>query len=114
MQTTVALQDNELLGFVTYAFLRDEVAEPVGDVIAIAVADGARRTGVGTALLRHALAWLTTHADAINARYLRLAVSDENTSAQALFHAAGFKKSRSKGLYPNGQRCTEMTLILPS
>jgi GNAT superfamily N-acetyltransferase len=59
VHSTLGIEDHSLLGWVTYGVNRDRDATPMdGEVRSIFVHPGAWRTGVGSALLEHALAEL--------------------------------------------------------
>lgn len=100
VRATVAERDGVLIGY-CIAWLLGEEAELAN----LAVAPGARRSGVGAALLDDLLAALDPDDVTV---YLE--VRDSNASAQALYRSRGFTASgRRKGYYA---RPTEDAIVM--
>ena len=69
------------------------------EVLTLAVVPGARRCGVGTALLGAAFAW--AEAEGISAVYLE--VAGDNAAARSLYQRMGFSPvGRRRGYYRSG------------
>lgn len=84
-------------GFALFALAADEA-----EVLTLAVAPGARRRGLGAALLAAAAA----AAAARGARSIHLEVAEDNAAARALYARAGFAETgRRRGYYarPGGR-----------
>jgi GNAT superfamily N-acetyltransferase len=88
----VAERAGEVLGYV-YAGIEPlnwkELRDECGFVHDIVVAERGRRTGVAAALLQHAIGWLR---DRGMPRVI-LWTADQNTAAQKLFSATGFRRT---------------------
>jgi ribosomal-protein-alanine N-acetyltransferase len=90
-----------VVGYVVAWFVADE-----GEIANLAVADAARRCGVGAALLDAALA----EADVRGARTMYLEVRDSNHGARALYASRAFEEvGRRKAYY---RRPVEDAIIL--
>ncbi len=73
----------------------------VGHVVSIAVLEGYRRMGIGSALLREAIGLMLNHYD-VNSIYLEVRVS--NNPAIRLYEKFGFVKARIiRGYYRDGE-----------
>jgi ribosomal-protein-alanine N-acetyltransferase len=68
-------------------FVMVRVADDEAEVLTIAVAPGARRRGVGAALLHEG----ARHARKLGARTMFLEVGESNAAAMALYARAGFR-----------------------
>ncbi|MBM9402317.1 GNAT family N-acetyltransferase [Gluconacetobacter azotocaptans] len=80
-------------------FVIGRVAADEAEILTLAVREGARRQGLGHALL----AWLRTEAASHGARRLFLEVSAGNAAARALYRAAGFAEAgRRRAYYADG------------
>lgn len=100
VRATVVERDGAVVGYCIAWLLGDEA-----ELANLAVAPGARRSGVGAALLDELLAALD--ADGVT---VYLEVRDSNASAQALYRSRGFAASgRRKGYYA---RPTEDAIIM--
>ena len=97
----VAEQDGAIIGYV-YAALEPlswkELRGPAGFIHDIAIADQARRSGIGTALVERAIEWLRERG----APRVILGTAASNQGAQALFRRLGFRETM-----------IEMTMELP-
>jgi ribosomal protein S18 acetylase RimI-like enzyme len=111
VEATIAEDASGPLGLTLVAFLADPDSEGawIQDVLAIAVAERARRRGLGRRLLEAALQRAETAARRWPVRAVRLSVAEDNAPARALFEAAGFAYTgREERLYPRGQRALHM------
>jgi ribosomal protein S18 acetylase RimI-like enzyme len=88
----VAEHDGAIRGYV-YAALEPmswkELRGPAGFIHDIAVAEEARRSGIGTKLMRAAVDWLRAHG----APRVILWTAAPNDAAKALFHRLGFRET---------------------
>jgi len=88
----VAERDGEVVGYV-YAGLEPrswkELREACGFIHDVAVDEHGRRTGVATALIEAAIAWLRDRG----APRVVLWTADPNAAAQALFARLGFRRT---------------------
>jgi len=86
----VAERDRNIVGYV-YAALEPmswkELRGPAGFIHDIAVAEEARRAGVGTKLIQAAVEWLRAHG----APRVMLSTAALNNDARALFQRLGFR-----------------------
>ncbi len=83
------------------------------DLLALAVAPGARRLGIGWALLERTIALAERCAQERGARELRLSVAEDNVAARALFARAGFTAAPDEGsTYENGQTALRLRRTL--
>jgi ribosomal protein S18 acetylase RimI-like enzyme len=104
-------------GFTLLGFYEPGIGQPapyVADLLAIAVARPHQRTGVGTALLEHAihLAGLATRAG--RAVEMRLTVAETNQVGRRFFTSFGFRVlDEDHGFYDGGQRAIRMVRPLP-
>ncbi|MGY3438208.1 MULTISPECIES: ribosomal protein S18-alanine N-acetyltransferase [unclassified Marinovum] len=90
-------------------FVFAQTVPPEAEILTIAVAPEARRTGVARALMADLLAALPT-AKVSN---LFLEVADDNAAARALYHAIGFETAgRRRGYYPRVDAPAADALIL--
>jgi ribosomal-protein-alanine N-acetyltransferase len=116
VNTTLAVVDDEPVGFVMWAFVHggeDDPSHPVADVIGIAVAPRWRRVGIGALLLGNAIQQARAFASAVDARTIALSVAESNAGARALFERHGFAlETDDEARYPNGQRCLRMVTKL--
>jgi [ribosomal protein S18]-alanine N-acetyltransferase len=94
-----------------YAGLRAPLRQPQADIQTIAVAEGARRHGLGRVLMLH----LVSEARSRGAREIFLEVRDDNPSAQALYFSLGFEQIavRPKYYQPDGVDAIIMRLVIP-
>jgi len=80
-------------------FVLVRVAADEAEILTLAVSPGARRRGLGTALVVAAMA----SAAVRGARTMFLEVSERNAPARALYEAAGFRMAgRRRAYYPDG------------
>ena len=95
----IAELEGEAVGF---ALVERPPSQPdIADLVAIAVAPGRRRAGVGRALLRHVIA---SRELLRGASLLVLTVADDNDAAIALFRSEGFGMIPGAfGRYAGGQ-----------
>jgi ribosomal protein S18 acetylase RimI-like enzyme len=88
----VAERDGVIVGYV-YAALEPlswkELRGPAGFVHDIAVAEEARRSGIGTKLMQTAVEWLRARG----APRVLLSTAAPNEAAKALFHRLGFRET---------------------
>ena len=90
-------------------FVFAQSVAPEAEILTIAVAPEARRTGVARALMANLLTDLPT----AGVSDLFLEVADDNTAARALYHAIGFETAgRRRGYYPRGNAPAADALIL--
>jgi ribosomal protein S18 acetylase RimI-like enzyme len=111
VEATIAEDDGRPVGLTLLAFLADPEAAGfwVEDVLAIAVAEGSRRRGLGRLLLDAALARAEEASRRWPVRAVRLSVAEDNAPARALFTSAGFQYTgREESFYPRGQRALHM------
>jgi ribosomal protein S18 acetylase RimI-like enzyme len=111
VEATVAEDEGEAVGLTLVAFVADpeEPGAWVADVLAIAVAAGARRRGLGRRLLGAALLRAAEAARRWPIRAVRLSVAEDNAPARALFEGAGFQYTgHQESCYPRGQRALHM------
>jgi ribosomal-protein-alanine N-acetyltransferase len=95
----IAELEGEAVGFALVEW--PPVQPDIADLVAIAVAPGYRRTGVGRALLRHVIA---SRALLREPSLLVLTVADDNDAAIALFRSEGFGMIPGAiGRYAGGQ-----------
>jgi ribosomal-protein-alanine N-acetyltransferase len=113
--TQIAEEQGEVRGFVMLGFLvpgDSPAALPpavVGEVLAIAVREDARRQGLGTLLLGTAIRAAQALAATVGASGLELSVAEGNLAAQRLFLGNGFRvMGAAAGRYPAGQRVRRM------
>ncbi|MCX7684005.1 MAG: GNAT family N-acetyltransferase [Acetobacteraceae bacterium] len=86
------------------------VAADEAEILTLAVRPGARRRGLGRALLAAAMA----AAAAAGARRMLLEVAEDNAAARALYAAAGFAPvGRRPGYYPGGGDALVLAAALP-
>lgn len=101
VRATVAARDGAVVGYCIAWVLGDE-----GELANLAVAPGARRSGIGAALLDDLLAAVEAGGGAT----LHLEVRDSNAAAQALYRSRGFVASgRRRRYYRNP---TEDALVM--
>lgn len=100
----VACVGDELVG---YAIARRGPRE--GEIISIAVAPGARRTGVGRALMEAAMEYLD------GCQRIQLMVEKGNAGAIALYRSFAFKETGRvvEGYYPSGGDALEFERTRP-
>ena len=111
VEATIAEVEGRPAGLTLLAFLADPDAPGhwVADVLAIAVAPGFRRQGLGKTLLEAALARAQEAARRWPVRGVRLSVAEDNAPARALFTSLGFTYTgREESFYPRGQRALHM------
>jgi ribosomal-protein-alanine N-acetyltransferase len=90
-------------------FILCRVAADEAEIITLAVCPGARRRGVGTALLAAA----RREAAARGATVLHLEVAADNIAAAALYRYGGFRETgRRPGYYPPAQGSTRTDAVL--
>lgn len=85
-EIVVALDGEELAGWIWYGRSLERGAEEIGQIYRVAVAAGARRAGVGRLLVARALSDLSSRG----CTRARTTVEGEDVSAQALFEDAAF------------------------
>lgn len=95
-----------------YAGLRSPLREPQADIQTIAVAEGARRHGLGRVLMLQ----LISEARSRGASEVFLEVRADNPSAQALYLCLGFEQIavRPKYYQPDGIDAIIMRLAIPT
>jgi ribosomal protein S18 acetylase RimI-like enzyme len=107
--TVIALDGELPVGFSMLGYYRPTGGAVVGDVLAIAVAPGARGRGFGARLLARTLALADELAGRLRARELRLSVAEDNGTARRLFAGAGFVEAATEpGRYEGGQRALRL------
>jgi ribosomal protein S18 acetylase RimI-like enzyme len=82
----VATGDGDVLGWAWFASELARGGEQVGTIFRVAVADDARRSGIGGALVAHARAMLTDRGCA----RLRATLAADDEAGRALLASAGF------------------------
>jgi ribosomal protein S18 acetylase RimI-like enzyme len=110
--TFVAEQDGRPIGFAMVGFYRlgEECA---ADLLAIAVAQGEERRGVGRRLLEQALRATRAARGSGRVTEIQLSVAEPNLRARRLFAAAGFVEvPGDHGTYDGGQRAIHMKMDL--
>lgn len=107
----VAVRVDDPADLVAYAGLRSPRGEPQADIQTIAVADRARRRGLGRVLMRS----LIDEARDRGAVELFLEVRADNPGAQALYGMLGFEPIavRPKYYQPDGVDAIVMRLDIP-
>jgi ribosomal protein S18 acetylase RimI-like enzyme len=111
VEATIAEDAAGPAGLTLLAFLADPESPGawVEDVLAIAVADRARRRGLGRRLLEAAVARAVEASRRWPVRAVRLSVAEDNHAARVLFESAGFVYTGREGsFYPRGQRALHM------
>ena len=111
VEATIAQDASGPVGLTLVAFLADPESESgwIEDILAIAVAERARRRGLCRRLLDAALARAAEAAQRWPVRAVRLSVAEDNAPARALFEQAGFEYTgREERFYPRGQRALHM------
>ncbi len=83
----VALDNGAVVGWVWFSIELGRAGEYVGQVFRIAIAQDARRGGVGTALLEHANAVFAER----DVASIRITLSHDDDGARAFFEAAGLR-----------------------
>ena len=100
-------------GFTLLGFYEPSGTTPgayVADLLAIAVARGHQRQGIGTRLLEHAIHLAGVVGDASRVSEIRRTVSETNAVGQRFFSAHGFQvMDQDHGRYDRGQRAIRMT-----
>jgi ribosomal protein S18 acetylase RimI-like enzyme len=121
IELTVAEENGQRVGLTLLGFFEEASRPPgeqgftttVADLLAIAVAGGHRRRGVGRQLLQAAMKRARELARVNVVCALRLTVAEDNAAARQLFEAAGFQYvPQHDGHYPKGQRALRMELPL--
>jgi [ribosomal protein S18]-alanine N-acetyltransferase len=90
-------------------FLLGRALAGEAEILTIAVAEGSRRQGIGSGLLRGFL----TEAAALGAETVFLEVAEENAAALALYHRMGFAevgRRRAYYLLSDGRRTDALVL----
>lgn len=89
----VAIGDNELLGFAVGRIVAD-----VGELESVAVAENARRRGIGRSLCVHVIGWCRERGAAV----VELEVRQASAGARALYRGLGFvEEGTRRGYYQN-------------
>ena len=110
--TFVAEEDGRAIGFTMVGFYRTD-AGCTADLLAIAVAPGEERRGVGRKLLAQAVRAARSARAAGPVSELMLSVADTNRRARPMFEAAGFAEvPGDHGTYDGGQRAIHMVMKL--
>ncbi len=105
----VAERDGEFCGAVLVVLVFTEHRQLAAEILAVEVAVGHQRTGVGTALLTRLFDYLRSVARVRAVSEARLSTAADNTAAQDLFRKFGFTVFRDNaGLYTGGQRILRM------
>ena len=106
-------EDVEPRGFTLLGFYEPSGTTPgafVADLLAIAVAPGHQRQGIGTRLLEHAIQLAGVVGDSSGVAEIRLTVSETNAVGQRFFTSFGFRvMDQDHGRYDGGQRAIRMT-----
>jgi GNAT superfamily N-acetyltransferase len=103
-----ALEDEEAFGLV--ACFRDSEDPTVGDVISMWVAPEARRSGVGSELLKAIRYW----AEERGMRTLRLLVTSHNATGISFYERNGFIRTGKTVPYPHALDIFEIEMTLPT
>jgi ribosomal-protein-alanine N-acetyltransferase len=112
VRTWIALSAGEPTGFAMYALERGG-GDFEADLVAIAVAPGSQRRGIGRCLLARVEQEARREAGG-RACAVRLTVAEENLAAQGFFTSAGYRPvAGSRGCYPGGQLSRGMRKVLP-
>lgn len=101
------------VGFIQVGFLESRSGRRglIADVLAVAVAEGYRRRGLGTALFQRAFALLRPMLDRGTVADVQLTVADSNARAFQLFERLGFQVlDADYGTYEGGQCAIRMGL----
>lgn len=95
-----------------YAGLRAPLGEPQADIQTIAVAEGARRRGLGRVLMLR----MIDEARQRQAREVFLEVRADNPTAQSLYESLGFERIAVRPRYyqPDGVDAIVMRLAIPA
>jgi ribosomal protein S18 acetylase RimI-like enzyme len=112
VETFVGEHDCLPLGYVMIAFFQDGPSL-VGDVLAIAVAPGHQRQGIGRALLHHAIDVCEAATGPGGVHAIRLSVAATNAPARHLFLSCGFRELDGDfGVYDGVQKALHMERLL--
>lgn len=95
-----------------YAGLRAPLGEPQADIQTIAVAEGARRRGLGRVLMLR----MIDEARQRRSREIFLEVRADNPTAQSLYESLGFERIAVRPRYyqPDGVDAIVMRLAIPT
>lgn len=103
-------------GFILLGFYEPETVPPgayVADLLAIAVAPGFQRQGLGRHLLRYAIHVARLAGRENRVPEIRLTVAETNAAGRRLFSSSGFRVlDEDHGCYEGGQRAIRMALPL--
>jgi len=108
-------EDAVVLGFVMLGVIEPEErgAGRLGDLLALAVADGHQGRGLGTALLEKVCEKARYLKHVVNLEEVRLTVAEPNERARRLFAWFGFVPIEGDhGRYDKGQRALRLRLAL--
>ena len=111
--TLVYEQQGMPVGFIQVGFLESRSGRRglIADVLAVAVANGFRGRGHGTALFRRAFDLLRPMLERGTVTDVQLTVADSNGRAARLFQRLGFRVvDPDYGTYEGGQRAIRMGL----
>jgi ribosomal protein S18 acetylase RimI-like enzyme len=117
--TYLARVGSDVAGFVMLGFMpwtgSEEQGEPwLGEVLAIAVDPGHQNRGVGTQLMKQAVALTAEMSEWRDVREIRLTCAEQNTRAIEFFGRFGFKVTgREGGSYAGGQKALELSCRWP-
>jgi len=112
VRTVVSQQKGRAIGFSMVGPVPREDGGVDAYLLALAVADEARRRGVGRDLLVAAVAEARKGSARWGTDRLRLDVAEDNEAAIALFRSAGFVEETSGATYGGGQSALSMVLSL--
>ena len=101
--TRVLRKDNTIAGSSMHQRLGRGV-----ELVAIMVAEGHGRMGVGSRLLRS----IIVEAHQSNFPLITLHTAEQNFAARAFFESHGFSTNQNNGHYPRGQRAVGYELLL--
>ena len=97
------------VGRAVTGFIISRIAAGEAEILSIAVAEGWRDRGIGTALLRHHLGRLI----GLGVRAVFLEVDESNAAALSLYQRSGFREvARRAGYYPQGGGRFTAALVL--
>lgn len=116
----VAREAGQVVGFILLGFLPwtagaadDERDWWLGDVLAIAVADGFRGRGVGRALMERALSLVREMSEWRDLKGIELTCAADNQAGLSFFGRFGFEVvDRNQGAYSSGQVAWRLALPL--
>jgi ribosomal protein S18 acetylase RimI-like enzyme len=90
----VAVDGDELVGYSSVGFSRDEDGKGIGEVFTMYVTPERWRQGIGHQLMEAAVAWLTGH----NFEEASLWVLEENATARAFYQKQGWQADGARAV----------------